>query len=52
MKKINFGIILAFVLAVSFTSCRDLSTSSKVLINEVMMQNEDNATDEYGVIIS
>ena len=49
MKKINFGIILAFVLAVSFTSCRDLSTSSKVLINEVMMQNEDNATDEYGV---
>ena len=48
MKKINFGIILAFVLAVSFTSCRGLSTSSKVLINEVMMQNEDNATDEYG----
>jgi len=48
MKKINFGIILAFVLAVSFTSCRDLSTSSKVLINEVMMQNETNATDEYG----
>lgn len=48
MKKINFGIILAFVLAVSFTSCRDLSTSSKVLINEVMMQNEENATDEYG----
>jgi Na+-transporting methylmalonyl-CoA/oxaloacetate decarboxylase gamma subunit len=48
MKKINFGIILAFVLAVSFSSCRQLSTSSKVLINEVMMQNETNATDEYG----
>lgn len=48
MKKINFGIILAFVLAVSFSSCRDLSTSSKVLINEVMMQNETNTTDEYG----
>lgn len=48
MKKINFGIILAFVLAVSLSSCRDLSTSSKVLINEVMMQNETNATDEYG----
>ena len=48
MKKINFGIILAFVLAVSFSSCRQLSTDSKVLINEVMMQNETNATDEYG----
>lgn len=48
MKKINFGIILAFVLAVSFSSCRQLSTTSKVLINEVMMQNETNATDEYG----
>ena len=48
MKKINFGIIIAFVLAVSFSSCRQLSTSSKVLINEVMMQNETNATDEYG----
>ncbi|MBO7601542.1 MAG: lamin tail domain-containing protein [Bacteroidaceae bacterium] len=48
MKKINFGIILAFVLAVSLSSCRDLSTSSKVLINEVMMENETNATDEYG----
>ena len=48
MKKINFGIILAFMLAVSFTSCRDQSTKSKVLINEVMMQNETNATDEYG----
>jgi Na+-transporting methylmalonyl-CoA/oxaloacetate decarboxylase gamma subunit len=48
MKKINFGIILAFVLAMSFSSCRQLSTTSKVLINEVMMQNETNATDEYG----
>ena len=48
MKKINFGIILAFMLAVSFSSCRQLSTDSKVLINEVMMQNENNATDEYG----
>ena len=48
MKKIYFGIIFAFVLAVSLSSCRDLSTSSKVLINEVMMQNETNATDEYG----
>ena len=48
MKKINFGIILAFVLAVSLSSCRQLSTDSKVLINEVMMENETNATDEYG----
>lgn len=48
MKKINLGIILAFVLAVSFSSCRQLSTDSKVLINEVMMENVTNATDEYG----
>ena len=48
MKKLNFGIILALALVFSLSSCRDLSTNSKVLINEVLMTNESNATDEYG----
>jgi len=48
MKKINFGIILSLALVLSFSSCRQLSTSSKVLINEVMMDNVSSATDEYG----
>lgn len=49
MKKINYGIILALTLVLSlFTSCREQSTSSKVLLNEIMMVNETNSTDEYG----
>ena len=48
MKKINFGIILSLALVFSLSSCRQLSTSSKVLINEVMMDNQTSATDEYG----
>ena len=48
MKKINLGIILSLALVLSLSSCRQLSTSSKVLINEVMMDNQTNATDEYG----
>lgn len=48
MKKINLGIILSLALVFSLSSCRELSTSSKVLINEVMITNENNATDEYG----
>lgn len=48
MKKLNFWIILSCTFVLCLSSCRELSTDSKVLLNEVMMVNETNATDEYG----
>lgn len=48
MKKLNIGIILACALVFSLTSCRQQSTSSKVLLNEICMENVEGAVNDYG----
>lgn len=48
MKKLNIGIILACALVFSLTSCRQQSTSSKVLLNEICMENVEGVVNDYG----
>ncbi len=48
MKKLNIGIILACALVFCLSSCRQQSTSSKVLLNEICMENVDGVVNDYG----
>lgn len=48
MKRLNFGIILACALVLCLSSCRQQSVSSRVLLNEICMENVNGVTDDYG----
>lgn len=52
MNKNKFGILsILLVVVVAFTSCnkKEESNTSKIIINEVLMNNESNFQDDYGV---
>ena len=49
MKIHKSGIFLALLLLVGFSSCKEQNTTSKLLINEVLVDNETNFQDDYGV---
>lgn len=50
MKKTKFGI---FIIAIAFlsgmTSCKEHKTTTKLMLNEVMVNNESNFQDDYGI---
>lgn len=43
------GIILGLLLAVGLVSCSEHNATSKLLINEVLTDNETNFQDDYGI---
>lgn len=50
MKKINFGIFLSLALVAGlFTSCKERQSNNKLLLNEVLVDNESNFQDDYGI---
>lgn len=50
MKKLNIGIFLSLVLALGFfTSCGKERSNSKLLLNEVLVNNVSNFQDDYGI---
>lgn len=52
MNKNKFGILsVLLALVVAFTSCsnKEEGTTSKIVINEVLMDNETNFQDDYGM---
>lgn len=54
MNKHNFGILSILLAAViAFTSCNNKSeeevSTSKIIINEILMSNETNFQDDYGI---
>ncbi len=50
MNKLRIGIWGTLLLAlVSLTSCNSDDNNSKILINEVLMTNEGNFQDDYGI---
>ncbi len=52
MNKNKFGILsMLLAIVVAFTSCgnKEEGTNSKVVINEVLMENEANFQDDYGM---
>lgn len=50
MKKINIGIFLSWMLVlVLCSSCGEQKSNSKLLLNEVLVNNESNFQDDYGI---
>lgn len=49
MRKNRIGIFLSLLLLIGFTSCTEQKSSSKLVINEVLVDNQTNFQDDYGV---
>ena len=49
MKKLSLGIFLSALLLVGLSSCNPTRIESKLLINEVLMVNENNYMNDYGI---
>ena len=49
MQRYRTGIFLSLLLAAVLCSCGKDNTRSKLLINEVLMENESSCQDEYGI---
>ena len=51
MNKTKIGIFLSLMLVLGFcSSCGERETNSKLLLNEVLINNESNFQDDYGVL--
>lgn len=48
MKHINTGIFLSLLLMVGLCSCGEQKSNTKLLLNEVLIENESNFQDDYG----
>ena len=49
MKKIHIGIFLSLLLMVGLCSCEEQKSNAKLVLNEVLIENESNFQDDYGV---
>ena len=49
MKKLNIGIFLSLLLMVGLCSCGEQKSNTKLGLNEVLIENESNFQDDYGV---
>lgn len=49
MNKYKTGIFLSLLLLVGFSSCTKQQTNSKLVINEVLVDNQHNFQDDYGM---
>ena len=49
MRKNRIGIFLSLLLLIDFTSCTEQKSNSKLVINEVLVDNQTNFQDDYGV---
>lgn len=49
MKKLNIGIFLSLLLMVGLCSCGEQKSNTKLVLNEVLIENESNFQDDYGV---
>ena len=51
MSKTKIGIFLSLLLLVGLTSCGEKKTNSKLMLNEVLIDNQSNFQDDYGLHI-
>lgn len=49
MRKLNIGMFLSLMLLVAFSSCKEQKPNNKVVINEVLVDNQSNFQDDYGL---
>lgn len=45
----RIGILLSLLLLIGFSSCKEQQPNNKLVINEVLVDNQDNFQDDYGV---
>mgnify|MGYP003223199309 CR=1 FL=1 len=46
MRKNRIGIFLSLLLLVGFTACTETKSNSKLVINEVLVDNQSNFQDD------
>ena len=49
MNKRKIGILLSLAMMLGLTSCGEKEVNSKLVLNEVLIENTDNFQDDYGV---
>ena len=49
MKRTYTGIFLSFMLTLGLCSCSEQKGNTKLILNEVLIENESNFQDDYGV---
>ena len=49
MNKIKIGWLLSLALMLGLTSCGEQKSNTKLILNEVLIENESNFQDDYGV---
>lgn len=49
MTRNKIGIFLSLMLALGFSSCGEQKPNSKLIINEVLVENQHNFQDDYGL---
>ena len=49
MKKIKFSILLSLAILLGLTSCGEKENGGKVVLNEILIENETNFQDDYGI---
>ena len=49
MNKTKIGLLLSLALMLGLTSCGEQKSNTKLILNEVLIENESNFQDDYGV---
>ena len=49
MNKVKIGWLLSLAVMLGLTSCNEQKSNTKLILNEVMIENENNFQDDYGV---
>ena len=49
MTRYKIGIFLSLMLLIGFSSCTEQKSNNKLVINEVLVDNQSNFQDDYGV---
>ena len=50
MNKTKIGIFLSLLLLIGLTSCGEKKSNSKLVLNEVLIDNQSNFQDDYGPV--
>lgn len=49
MRRLNIGVFLSLILLMAFSGCKEQKPNNKLVINEVLVDNQGNFQDDYGL---
>ena len=49
MNKTKIGIFLSLLLLIGLTSCGEQKSNNKLVLNEILINNQSNFQDDYGL---